>query len=85
MTKPVDNLPALPLDLDAEGKKLLDQIAKDIGRSAVNHLKQMYPEALAGVTKNAEISLTNHVRNQINHHMRPLVERLVDQKKKGLL
>jgi hypothetical protein len=49
-----------------------------IGRSAVNHLKEMYPDALSAVTKNAEISLTNHVRNNINDAMRPILKLIVD-------
>ena len=63
-------------------KRALDEVARKIGRSSVNHLKEMYPDALAAVTKNAEVSLTNHVRNAINHHMRPLLEILVEQSRK---
>jgi hypothetical protein len=29
-----------------------------------------------------EVSLTNHVRNAINHHMPPLLEILVEQSRK---
>jgi len=52
-------------------------------RTPVNHLKEMYPAALAAVTRNAEVSLANHVRNAINHHMRPLLELLIEQSRKG--
>lgn len=83
MTLParIDDDPGIDLDidLDAKVKKALDDLARKIGRSAVNHLKDMYPEALASVTKNAEISLTNHVRNQINFEMQPIVKMLVLQ------
>ncbi|WP_380784846.1 hypothetical protein [Sphingomonas sp. R86521] len=41
-------------------------MARNIGREAVNHLKTMYPAALAAVPKGAETSLTNHIRNDIN-------------------
>jgi hypothetical protein len=68
-------------DLDRV-KRALDEVARKIGRSSVNHLKDMYPDALAAVTKNAEVSLTNHVRNAINYHMRPLLEILVEQSRK---
>lgn len=60
-------------DIEARMNKALDDLARAIGRSAVNHLKTMYPEAMAAVVKNAEVSLTNHVRNEINFHMRPLL------------
>lgn len=79
---------ALPVpggDIDARAKKALDDLARMIGRSAVNHLKDMYPEAMAAVTKNAERSLTNHVRNEINYRMKPLLNILVEQKKRGFL
>jgi hypothetical protein len=80
------NLPALPGDdLDTRAKKALDDVARGIGRSAVNHLKTMYPDALAGVTANAERSLTNHVRNEINWRMKPLLELLVAQMRDGKL
>lgn len=72
-------------DIDARAKKALDDVARKIGRSAVNHLKAMYPDAMNAVTKNAEVSLTNHVRNDINHHMRPLLSMLLEAYKRGLL
>ncbi len=74
-----------PLDIEPRLKKAMDDLARTIGRSAVNHLKEMYPEALAAVTKNAEVSLTNHVRNQINAHMRPVLDLLVELKSNGTI
>jgi hypothetical protein len=72
-------------DIDARLKKALDDLARNIGRSAVTHLKEMYPAALASVTKNAEISLTNHVRNNINLHMKPVLALLIELKKNGTI
>ena len=72
-------------DIDARIKRELDNLARSIGRDAVNHLKEMYPAAMTAVTKNAEISLTNHVRNQINHHMKPVLALLIELKKNGTI
>ncbi|MCK1339800.1 hypothetical protein IVB38_28310 [Bradyrhizobium sp. 38] len=61
-------------DLENELRQSLDQLARRIGRSAVHHLKTMYPAALSAVPKNAEISVANYIRNQINFEMRPVIE-----------
>jgi hypothetical protein len=53
---------------------VLDKGARKIGRSAVKHLKDMYPDSLAKFTKNAK----DHVRNKINFHTKPLLDRLVN-------
>jgi len=45
-------------DLNGRAKRALNEVARKIGRSSVNHLKEMYPEALTAVTKNAEVSGT---------------------------
>lgn len=74
-----------PDDLDARAKQALDDVARKIGRAAVNHLKEMYPGAMEAVVKNAEISLTNHIRNDINYHMRPLLKMLVEAHKRGAI
>ena len=72
------HMPEVPKDgLETRAKKELDKLARSIGRAAVNHLKEMYPVALKSVTKTAEISLTNHIRNDINHHIRPLLALLI--------
>lgn len=63
--------------LETRVKKACDTAARKIGRSAVNHLKDMYPDALASVTKTAEVSLTNHIRNEINDAMRPILTLIV--------
>jgi hypothetical protein len=61
-------------EVDAQLRQALDEIARSIGRAAVNHLKEMYPAALDAVTKNAEVSLTNFIRNRINFEMRPVID-----------
>lgn len=79
------HMPTVPQeDLETRAKKELDKLARSIGRGAVNHLKDMYPDALKAVTKTAEVSLTNHVRNEINHHVRPLLMLLIEQGRRNL-
>jgi hypothetical protein len=74
------HMPEVPKDdLETRAKKELDKLARSIGRAAVNHLKEMYPDALKAVTKTAELSLTNHIRNDVNHHIRPLLMLLIKQ------
>ena len=69
-------IPTVPIaaeNVEAILKIALDELAREIGRDAVEHLKQMYPDALKVVTKNAEVSLTNHIRNNINYRMKPVL------------
>ena len=62
---------------EQRARRLFDEMARNIGREAVNHLKVMYPNALKVVPKSAEISLTNHIRNDINWRMRPLLMAMI--------
>jgi hypothetical protein len=62
---------------EQRARRLFDEMARNIGREAVNHLKAMYPAALAAVPKAAELSLTNHIRNDINWRMRPLLMAMI--------
>ncbi len=65
---------------EARARRLFDEMARNIGREAVNHLKTMYPEILsdrAWASKSWETSLTNHIRNDINWRMRPLLMALI--------
>lgn len=62
---------------EKRARRLFDAMARRIGREAVNHLKAMYPAALQAVPKTAEISLTNHIRNDVNWHMRPLLMAMI--------
>ena len=62
---------------ERRARRLFDEMARNIGREAVNHLKRMYPEALAAVPSSAETSLTNSIRNDINWRMRPLLMAMI--------
>jgi hypothetical protein len=65
---------------EARARRLFDEMARNIGREAVNHLKTMYPHLLAAGAWNSkswETSLTNHIRNDINWRMRPLLMALI--------
>lgn len=58
-------------------RRLFDEMARNIGREAVNYLKYAYPAALEAVPKAAEISLTNHIRNDINFRLKPILEAMI--------
>jgi hypothetical protein len=65
---------------ERRARRLFDEMARNIGREAVNHLKTMYPEIITDrgrQSKSWETSLTNHVRNDINWRMRPLLMALI--------
>jgi len=62
---------------EKRARRLFDEMARNIGREAVNHLKSMYPDALAAVPKSAETSLTNRIRNDINWRMRPMLVAMI--------
>lgn len=61
---------------EQRARRLFDEMARNIGREAVNHLKEMYPDHLtdrARESKSWEKSMTNHIRNDVNFRMRPLL------------
>jgi hypothetical protein len=65
---------------EQRARRLFDEMACNIGREAVNHLKAMYPHHLteaARHSKSWETSVTNHVRNDINWRMRPLLMAMI--------
>lgn len=65
---------------EARARRLFDEMARNIGREAVNHLKTMYPDILserAATSKSWETSLVNTIRNDINWRMRPLLMALI--------
>lgn len=63
---------------EARARRLFDEMARNIGREAVNHLKTMYPEvAERPSSKSWETSLVNSVRNDINWRMRPLLMAMI--------
>lgn len=71
---------AKPETQEQRARRLFDEMARNIGREAVNYLKRMYPQMLterAGQSKAWEISLTNTIRNDINWRMRPLLMAMI--------
>lgn len=78
LTVPADNPQAETHE--AKARRLFDEMARNIGREAVNHLKTMYPHMLseqASASKIWETSLVNTIRNDINWRMRPLLMALI--------
>ena len=84
----MDNLPATrdslsqarPESHEARARRLFDEMARNIGRETVNHIKTMYPEILSErgrQSKSWETSVTNHVRNDVNWRMRPLLMAMI--------
>lgn len=80
------NLPVLPAadpageSQERRARRLFDEMARNIGREAVNHLKTMYPDVLSEkghASKSWETSLVNAVRNDINWRMRPLLMAMI--------
>jgi hypothetical protein len=56
-----ENLPAKP---DAD-RALISEVAMDIGKEAVSHLRIMYPAAFDALGSSGQLSLRNHIHNQI--------------------
>ncbi|HET9512202.1 MAG TPA: hypothetical protein VFO80_13725 [Sphingomonas sp.] len=78
-------VPALRPDQPRESherraRRLFDEMARNIGREAVNHLKTMYPHMLSDQARTSKIwetSLVNSIRNDINWRMRPLLMAMI--------
>ncbi|URI15928.1 hypothetical protein [Brevundimonas albigilva] len=65
---------------EQKARRLFDEMARNIGREAVNHLKTMYPHMLSDKARTSKIwetSLVNTVRNDINWRMRPLLMAMI--------
>jgi hypothetical protein len=65
---------------EQRARRLFDEMARNIGREAVNHLKTMYPHMLSDKARESkiwELSLTNTIRNDINWRMRPLLMAMI--------
>lgn len=65
---------------EQRARRLFDEMARNIGREAVNHLKTMYPHMLSDKARESkiwELSLVNTVRNDINWRMRPLLMAMI--------
>jgi len=56
-----ENLPAKP---DAD-RDLISEVAMDIGKEAVSHLRLMYPEVFAAMNSGCRLSLRNCIHNEI--------------------
>lgn len=79
-----EQLPAILSDptesQERRARRLFDEMARNIGREAVNYLKTMYPLVISPYgrgTKSWELSLTNHIRNDVNWRMRPLLMAMI--------
>jgi hypothetical protein len=69
-----------PESHEKRARRLFDEMARNIGREAVNYLKRMYPEIISErgrVSKSWETSMVNHVRSDINWRMRPLLMAMI--------
>lgn len=79
----MNRLPALPITPETpeqRARRLFDEMSRNIGREAVNHLKTMYSDTLSErmkASRSWEISLTNTIRNDINYRMRPLLMAMI--------
>ena len=52
-------------------------MARNIGRETVNYMKRMYPKTFVGQPSTAQLSMVNHIRNDINYRMRPLLMAMI--------
>jgi len=69
-----------PETQEQRARRLFDEMARNVGREAINHLKAMYPDHLtdrARESKSWETSMTNHIRNDVNFRMRPLLMAMI--------
>lgn len=72
--------PVEPESHEKRARRLFDEMARNIGREAVNHLKTMYPHIISDIghqSKSWELSMVNTVRNDINWRMRPLLMAMI--------
>lgn len=80
MANEVARLDQVPETHEHRARRLFDEMARNIGREAVNHMKTMYPHMLmpgARESKSWETSLVNHIRNDVNWRMRPLLMAMI--------
>lgn len=62
---------------EQRARRLFDEMARNIGRETVNYMKGMYPGVFDGQPASAQISMVNHIRNDINYRMRPLLMAMI--------
>ena len=55
---------ALPAKQDAD-RALIGDVAMDIGKEAISHLRIMYPAAFLALGSSGQLSLRNHIHNEI--------------------
>lgn len=62
---------------EKRARRLFDEMARNIGRGTVNYMKEMYPKTFVGQPSTAEISMVNHIRNDINYRMKPMLMAMI--------
>lgn len=62
---------------EQRARRLFDEQARNIGRELVNYLKFQWPDIFLGKPSTFELSIVNHVRNDINYRMRPLLMAMI--------
>lgn len=62
---------------EQRARRLFDEQARNVGRELVNYMKFMWPDVFAGKPSTFELSIVNHVRNDINWRMRPLLMAMI--------
>lgn len=70
-----------PETAEKRARRLFDEMARNIGRNAVNYMKEMYPKTFEGQPSTAELSMVNTIRNDINYRMRPLLMAMIQMHK----
>lgn len=58
-------------------RRLFDEQARNIGRELVNYMKFLWPDVFEGKPSTFQLSIVNHVRNDINYRMRPLLMAMI--------
>lgn len=62
---------------EKRARRLFDEQARNVGRELVNYMKYHWPDVFADKPSTFELSIVNHVRNDINWRMRPLLMAMI--------
>lgn len=62
---------------EQRARRLFDEQARNIGRELVNYLKFQWPDIFIDKPGTFELSIVNHVRNDINYRLRPLLMAMI--------
>lgn len=62
---------------EKRARRLFDEQARNVGRELVNYMKFHWPDIFVGKPSTFELSIVNHVRNDINWRMRPLLMAMI--------